>query len=225
MLNLFFKKPLLLAISLSITALTLSVRAEQPARKSVQTLLSIFASDFKPPKDGAPEETVPAGSRDEDRCSGDGLPMRPLMPDGNYGLTAAAHPVIWMEMPSTRAQEVLLVLQTDSGDEHSRTHLPIPVATEQGVVQFQMPETLEALIPGQNYRWTLSILCEGYLNPSDPFFSGWIKRIEHSPELAQTLANASVEEQVTILQNTGHWYDVVHLILQNQDIFNTVGAI
>lgn len=225
MFKLLTKPTLSIAIALSLTALTLPVQAEQTVPTPAQTLLSHFASTFKPPKDGAPEQTVPAGSRDEARCSGDSLPMRPLMPEANYGLTAEAHPMIWMEMPGTRAQEVLLVVQTETGEEHSRTQLAIPAATEQGMTAFQLPKTVEALTLGQNYRWTLSVLCEGYLNPNDPFFSGWIKRVEHSPEVAQTLANTSVEEKVAILQETGHWYDLVPLILENQDVFNILGSL
>ena len=225
MFKLLTKQPFLLTIALSLTTFTLPVRAEQTVQTPVQNLLSHFASTFKPPKDGAPEQTVPAGSRDEARCSGDSLPMYPLMPEANYGLTATAHPMIWMEMPGTRAQEVLLVVQAETGEEHSRTQLAIPEATEQGVIAIQLPKTVEPLTPGLNYRWTLSVLCEGYLNPSDPFFSGWIKRVDHSQELSQTLASTSVEQQVTILQETGHWYDIVTLILENQTVFNALGSL
>ena len=56
-----------------------------------------------------------------------------------------------MKMPNTEAQEILLVLQTEAGIEHSRTQLLIPEATEQGLVQLQLPETTAELTPGENY--------------------------------------------------------------------------
>lgn len=223
-----FTKPLLLAVGLSLTSFITAAYAEQPVHVSVQSLLnniSDFSAAFRPPNNDAPRQTVPAGSRDATQCSGDNAPMRLLLPETNEGLTAENHPVLWMEMPSTRAQGVLLVFQTEAGDYHSRTQFAIPEATDQGIVQFQLPETVEGLLPGENYRWTLSILCEGYLNPRDPFFSGWIKQVNYSPEVAQTLSNASVERQVAILQKTGYWYDIVPLILQNQDAFSAPDAL
>lgn len=213
-------KSTLFLIAFSLTFSTMPARADQPLPSPITTLLSFFASDFNPPKEGSPRQTVPAGSRDGALCHGDAIPMRPLMPEENYGLTASARPVIWMEIPNTQAQEILLVLQTETGIEHSRTQLPIPESTEQGIVQLGVPETVAELIPGENYRWTLSILCEGYLNPSDPFFSGWVKRVNYSSEVTQNLANESVVEQVSILQETGYWYDMLPLILQNQDTFS-----
>lgn|GEM_PF-3966402 len=223
-------KPLCLKSVLFLTAFFLAfpnmpVRADQPIPGPITTLLSFFASSFNPPGEGAPQRTVPAGSRDGARCPSDTTPMRPLMPEENYGLTASARPTIWMKMPNTEAQEILLVLQTEAGIEHSRTQLLIPEATEQGLVQLQLPETTAELTPGENYRWTLSILCEGYLNPSDPFFSGWVKRVNYSPKIAQSLSNESIANQVSILQEAGYWYDMLPLILQNQDMFNSIGIL
>lgn len=232
-----FKKPFLLAITFFLTASTLPAHADQSIQATgqsagqsagqspVQTLLSVLASTFQPPEDDAPQQTVPAGSRDEARCGGDSASMRPLMPDADYGLTASERPALWMEMPDTHAQEVLLVFQTEGGDDYARAQLPIPQANDQGFVQFQLPETAKGLAQGENYHWTLSILCEGYLSPNDPLFSGQIKRVAPSKEVAQTLANTSVANQVAILQGAGYWYDMVSLLLQNQYAFSNMDAL
>lgn len=215
-------KSILFLIAFFFTFPTMPGRADQSIPSPLTTLLGFFASDFNPPEEGAPRKTVPAGSRDGARCLGDPVIMRPIMPEENYGLTASPHPSIWMEMPSTQAQEVLLVLKTEAGIEHSRTQLPIPEATEQGIVQLQVPDTVTELTPEENYHWTLSILCEGYLNPRDPFFSGWVKRVNHSSEVSQRLATESVADQVSILQDAGYWYDILPLIFQNQSTFRSL---
>jgi len=212
-------RQLLLAVCLSLAALTAPAYAESVTPSPIQSILSAFSSAFEPPEEDAPRRTLPAGSRDEARCSGDSVPMRPLIPEANYGLTTEEHPVLWMEVPSTRAQEVLLVFQTEAGDDHARVQLPIPGTIDQGVVPFQLPENLEGLKAGQNYRWTLSILCEGYLSPYDPIFSGWIKHEVPALAMTQTLANTTVVEQVEIFKETGYWYDMVTLILNNQETF------
>ena len=145
--------------------------------------------------------------------------MRPLTPGVNDGLTTEENPMLWMEIPSTRAQEILLVYQTEAGDEHARSQLPIPAPTAKGAVAFQLPETVPGLRVDQNYQWTISVLCEGYLSPYDPFFSGWVRREQPSPEITQALASASTTEQAKILERTGYWYDMVTLILENQETF------
>jgi len=228
-----FTQLCLLTITFSITASALPVDAEQSIQVAgqaasqfpVQTLLSVLASTFQPPEDGAPQQTVSAGSRDGARCGGDSASMRPLMPEANYGLTASGHPALWMEMPDTHAQAALLVFQTEDGGDYARAQISIPQANDQGFVQFQLPEIAKELAPKENYRWTLSILCEGYLNPSDPLFSGWIKRVAPSDAIAQTLANNSVVNQVAILQRAGYWYDMVPLLLQNQQAFSKADAL
>lgn len=206
----------------SLALLRMPAHAEQTQPLLIANFLGFLASDFNPPEDGAPDRTVPAGSRDGARCHGDTVHMRPLMPTGNYGLTASARPVIWMEIPSTRAQEILLTFKTEDSVEHSRIRLSIPEATHQGLFQLRLPETASELTLGKNYYWTVSVLCEGYLNPNDPFFSGWVKRVNYSPVIAQRLANSSVQEQVRVLQENGYWYDMLPLILQNQETFSSI---
>lgn len=215
-------KPFICLIVFSLTLLGMPTHAEQTNPLLIANLLGFLASDFNPPGEGAPDRTVPAGSRDGDRCHGDTVHMRPLMPKGNYGLTASAHPVIWMEIPNTQAQAILLTFKTEDSVEHSRIRLSIPEATHQGLVQLRLPETAAELTPGKNYYWTVSVLCEGYLNPNDPFFSGWVKRVNYSPVLAQRLANSSVQEQIRVLQENGYWYDILPLIFENQETFGFI---
>ena len=209
----------LLAVGLMLTALTLPAQAEQTNLSPIQSVLSAFSSVFRPPNDEAPQRTVPAGSRDEARCSGDSISMQPLTPEVNDGLTTEENPVLWMDIPSTRAQEVLLVYKTEAGYEHARSQLRIPESTAQGAIAFQLPETVPGLSVGQNYQWTISVLCDGYLSPYDPFFSGWIRREQPSSEITQALASASIIDQAEILERTGYWYDLVTLILENQEAF------
>ncbi|MEO0769417.1 MAG: DUF928 domain-containing protein [Cyanobacteria bacterium J06649_4] len=222
MFKLLCTKLFLYLTAFSLALLNMPAHAAQTKPFLIENLLGFLASDFSPPEEGAPDRTVPAGSRDSARCHGDTVHMRPLMPEGNYGLTATAHPVIWMEMPSTQAQEILLTFKTEDGIEHSRTRLFIPEATQQGLVQLRLPETVSELTPGENYYWTISVLCQGYLNPNDPVFSGWVKRVHYSTVIAQRLADSSVSEQVRILQENGYWYDMLPLILQNQETFSFI---
>ena len=191
--------------------------APQPGtqQNALQRILSTkVIQGFIPPEEGAPEETTTAGSRREMWCDGDRAPMRSLMPAQNYGLTFAETPTIFMAIPQTTAPRALLVIQNEAGDHNEEMILPIPDADEHGVVSFQFPND-NPLEMGQNYRWSLAIMCQGYLDPSDPFFSGWVQRMERSPEIAQVLNSLSEAEQIEWFSQNGYWYDMLSLMLQN----------
>ena len=185
-----------------------------PLSNLQKSLSAHFAQGFMPPGEGAPEETTTAGSRRDMWCDGDRAPIRSLMPTQNYGLTLAAQPTVFLEIPQTVASSVLLVVQNEAGDHNAEAILPIPDADEYGVVSFQLPEGAAPLEIGPNYRWSLAVMCDGYLDPSDPFFSGWVQRVEQTPEITQTLARLSDSEQLEWLGQNGYWYDMVSLILQ-----------
>lgn len=142
-------------------------------------------------------------------------PINSLMPKNQYGLTFSGRPTISMEMPDTHIQQIYLRIETETGDVHSADFLPVPEQREQGVVQFQLPQTAPELAPNQNYRWTLAAVCGENIRPDAPTFEGWIMRTERSPEADQVLAAAPSVEQVAWLGERGYWYDMIAIILEN----------
>lgn len=174
---------------------------------------------FVPPQEGAPRDTATAGSREEDRCTGDAMPMRSLMPENEYGLTFASRPTISLEMPETQAEQAVLLFETEAGEIHAQSYLPIPEPTENGIVQFQLPDTTPELSVGQPYRWSLAVICNQALDPSDPLFRGWVTRTVQSPETVRMLSTVPVDEQVAWLSEQGYWYEMVSLLIANPKIF------
>lgn len=135
------------------------------------------------------------------------------MPEDNYGLTFASRPTISIEMPETQAEQVVLLIETETGEMHSQSYLPIPDQTENGIVQFQLTDAIPDLSIGQPYRWSLAVICNQALDPSDPLFRGWVTRTARSTEADHVLNHSSVMEQVAWLSKHGYWYDMVSLLL------------
>ncbi|MEM6449964.1 MAG: DUF928 domain-containing protein [Cyanobacteria bacterium P01_D01_bin.105] len=142
------------------------------------------------------------------------MPIQAITPANNHGLTLASRPVIAMEIPDPQIQQVYLVIETEAGEFHSETALPVPEQREQGAVQFQLPQTAPELALNQNYRWTLIVRCGERLRPDAPLFSGWVMRTARSPE-AEVLSTASPIEQATWLGERGYWYDMLPIVLNN----------
>ncbi|MEM9089698.1 MAG: DUF928 domain-containing protein [Cyanobacteria bacterium P01_F01_bin.53] len=193
----------------------------QTTHPSFQERLSRFSrAIFMPPREGAPRNTATAGSRDENWCIGDHTPMRALMPAENYGLTFAARPTIWVDMPATRAEQVVLLFQTEGGEPHAQNTLAIPASQENGMAAFQLPATTPALVVGQPYRWSLAVICGQALNPSDPLFNGWVTRTERSPQAERILTTTTPTEQISWLGSQGYWYEMVSLMLRNPELLD-----
>ena len=172
----------------------------------------IFQENFDPPGDGKPKDTVGAGSRDGLSCPQDEQPIRPLMPKGNYGLTLAEHPAIFVYLPNTSAKQVVLTFQDESGNSSERVFLAI--ASRSGITSFKLPDQQPSLTVGKNYQWSLAIVCGETLQPSDPVFKGWVQRVARTANLEQQLPQKSVIEQLQWYSKNGYWYDWLELMVQ-----------
>jgi hypothetical protein len=137
--------------------------------------------------------------------------MLGLMPQNFYGTTISGHPTILVYLPASEAQEAVFSLKDE--DRNLRYYVTVPISGEGGVYAFQLPTHTPALEVDTNYQWFVALKQEGSLTPGSPFVDGWIKRIEASPELSESLtasmAQADVLAQARVLGAAGVWYDTV----------------
>ncbi len=169
-----------------------------------------FEENFEPPGDGQPDDTSSAGSRTGLKCTQDEQPIRAIMPRQNYGLTFEEHPSIFVYLADTSAQQVVLTLQDESGDDYQRAFLPI--VDRSGITSFTLPDDQSAPIVGKNYQWSLVIVCGETVQPDDPVLQGWVQRVEASPELERELAQKSEVDRIAWLAQKGYWYDTIAAI-------------
>ena len=135
--------------------------------------------------------------------------MQPLLPESNYGLTLDVRPEIFVEIPQTSAQKVLLVFRSDADNDIQRTFLPIPTTAETDpIVGFRLPDGLPGLTAGETYQWSLTFICGDYFALTDPTVMGWVHRQTQTAELDAELAARSPQAQIEWLGNNGYWYDL-----------------
>jgi Domain of Unknown Function (DUF928) len=205
----FFK--FLTLISLMPLLITgLSTRAESGLVSTYLPKRTIQAK-FKPPKTSKPKDSSGAGSRDGLGCPGE-QPIQVLMPHGNYGLTYQERPPIYIKMAGkTKAQRVVLAFQDEALKSYQRVFVPI---NSSGIISFSLPSDKKALIPGQNYQWSLAVVCGNTLQPDDPVFRGWVQRVARTPEVERQRLQKSTIEQITWLADKGFWYDMLDIMIK-----------
>ncbi len=172
----------------------------------------VFQDNFDPPGDGKPKGSSGAGSRDALKCPEDAQPIRALMPKRNYGLTLAERPTIFVHLPKTSAQQVVLMFQDQARKYYQRAFLPI--TTRAGIVSFTLPNDKPPLAVGKNYQWSLILVCGKTVQPDDPVVSGWVQRVAKTAKLDSQLQQKSVIEQARWYGAKGYWYDMVNTIVQ-----------
>lgn len=173
----------------------------------------VFNSNFEPPGDGAPRDTVGAGSRDGTSCSPDEPSISALLPEQSFGLTQAAQPTIQVQLPNTSAEQIALVVQNEAGTYYERTFLPIPTSDRpDGLVSFTFPKTISPLTVGENYQWKVVVICGETVQPDDPVLSGWLQRAPLAPGQQLSLNQQTVVEQALWYAQHGYWYELVEAL-------------
>jgi hypothetical protein len=138
------------------------------------------------------------------------------MPERNFGLTFESHPAIFVALPASSAQQVVLVFQDESGEFYERAFLPVNTDSDQ-VASFRLPDGKPPLAIGKNYRWSLVVVCGETVQPDDPVLSGWVQRVERSPELTQSLAQQSCVNKAQWYGEHGFWYDMMEVLAFDRD--------
>jgi hypothetical protein len=82
-----------------------------------------------------------------------------------------------------------------------------------GIVRMEMPKNLPELVPGKEYRWSVSLIRNDNRRSDDTFAQSWIKPVPETPELKQQLAAAkSDRERASIYAQAGLWYNALNAL-------------
>ncbi len=175
----------------------------------------MFVPPPPPPNQNAPRGRLRGGGS-RDTCwqtlTDEALPLTALLPvqqEPVWGLTAASHPQFWFYVPaSAQSAELEFVLQDATDAYVYRTRLQAST-TAAGLVQVVLPESMPPLTVGQDYTWTLAMICDPQHRSRDRFVQGRIQRVRLSTALTQQLPTLSPIEQVPLLAAAGLWYDTL----------------
>ncbi len=197
-----------------------SANSSQTANSTVRSTKpsSGFGGFFAPKGAAAPRVTEGGASRG--RClqdvGQDSQAIRLLTPAGNSGLTAASHPVFMAYVEQMAAHQIFFSIKNP--DESYFYEMTMLLPQQSGIIKFQLPENAPGLTEGEEYLWSVALVCGNKLGPDSPWASGWIKRVAHSAP-ASTPGVSSLAEQASLYGKQGLWYDTARALAdwRNQD--------
>ncbi|HEY9612145.1 DUF928 domain-containing protein [Allocoleopsis sp.] len=178
--------------------------------------------NYVPPYRGIPRRTQGAGTRGDEPS--EGVTLKLLVPNDHTGQTLSGHPTFFWYVSEIPEESVEFSL-VESG-------VAQPIFIEQlqlekaGIIRMEMPKNLPELVPGKEYRWSVSLVSNAARRSNDTFAQSWIKRVAETPALKQQLAEAkSDRDRASIYAEAGAWYDALNVLLNAQSTNPTNGSI
>jgi hypothetical protein len=149
-----------------------------------------------------------------------------LVPPTNIGLTSTERPTFFVTLASTTDNNgqplqsdststipvELAIVDEDEDELVAIAEFSSPAMN--GTMAFTLPETVRGLDIDNTYHWYVSLICNREDRISDIWADGWVKRIELTPALRQTIANASELEKLAVYAREGFWYETLAILAQ-----------
>jgi len=176
--------------------------------------LAANAIEFKLPRRGIPGRREGAGTRGPSCTPPNSTNLTVLLPQTSLGLTTAEYPEFFWFVPQTRAQSMKFSLFRGTLQEPTQQLIyenTLEVPAQPGIVSLKLPNTAQVppLIMGQDYYWSVTLLC----NPNEPAQNiqaeGWVQRIPIDFTLARQLATANPSDRPALYAQNGIWFDTL----------------
>ncbi len=183
----------------------------QPASKKAK-----FNGFFAPKDRAMPKDSGGGASRG--RClqnrTGIQEAVTLLTPEGNSGLTALARPSFMAKVDQTSAKQVFFSLKNEDESYFFEMTMSLP-SSDSNWVKFQLPENAPPLKIGEQYRWSVAVICGSKLGPDSPWAAGWVERVEAvDPNAGRTLQPL---ELASYYGKAGLWYDTVAVLANHRE--------
>lgn len=180
----------------------------------------------------------------EQECLQGNKSLTALVPASGVGETAAEYPTFSWYMPQTSASAMEFVLRDAKGNDIYRSHyaltnfaaypgdsaalsslgtvnstsqaLRVDRVTASRIMSLTLPAfaNLSPLEIGQEYSWTLALICDPNERSKDIIASGTIKRVTPNPTLSRRIQQATPEDRVALYANARLWYETLSSLVE-----------
>jgi Domain of Unknown Function (DUF928) len=143
-----------------------------------------------------------------------------LTPPDHAATTLSDHPTFLWQVSGPSHAPMQFTLMAPG--RHEPIYQQTLKADRSGVVALTLPESAAALELGQQYRWTVALVCDADRPSQNVYARAWVTRVAPSPALALQLtgmtAGPEAEQQRALAYATaGIWYDAVASLNQAQN--------
>lgn len=159
-----------------------------------------------------PPDEGPRFEQEDPDCLEGELPLVALLPKTNLGFTTTEYPRFFWYMPKTTATSAEFSLHKI---DENRTNLSLIYRTtykitgETGIASLTLPSdvTIPKLLLNQDYRWSVSIICNPEHRQSDVEVYGWVRRVPPTADLKELLERTNSPERAQLYAEQGIWFD------------------
>ena len=220
-----------LRLVLGMVLAALSVLALNPEVSSTLAQMPNYdAIEFIMPETLLPKRRGGGGRMAGCPCFGCQSRFVGLLPPTNIGLTVSERPTFFVTLAlvndnnrqrlqsdstSTIPFE-LAILDEDDYELVASAEFSSPAMN--GTMAFTLPETVRGLDIDKTYHWYVSLICDREDRITDILADGWVNRIELTPALRQTIANASELEKLAVYAREGFWYETLAILAQQIEV-------
>lgn len=170
----------------------------------------------------APVNTLSGGTRGNGCKPGEKPPVS-LVPFTSVngamlkkGTTIAEYPTFFWHMPETSASAAEFVISDTKGDDVYRAQYALAQSGQAGlgtpgIMSITLPAyaNLSPLNVGEEYYWTLALICNPLDRSGDVRAEGWIERVQPDPSLVNRLQQATPQERVGLYANAQLWHETL----------------
>lgn len=216
---LFFSMPSLAQVALVPNPVSSQT---QPGRSQPQTtqVPRFRISAFQTPNRGMPGRRAGGGTRGDDCIQGSAQGSVPfllaLLPRTNLGLTTHAYPSFFWYLPQTTAQTAEFQLHKVGTDGQSQALLyeaTVPIAGGNQIASLTLPQQpdLPPLAVGEDYQWSLAMICDPNNRDRDLRVEGWVQRIADHSE-PDSLQAVNPYDRIAHYAEQGIWFDALETL-------------
>nr|WP_290226870.1 DUF928 domain-containing protein [Trichocoleus desertorum] len=144
-----------------------------------------------------------------------------LLPDTNLGLTTAAYPRFFWSVPSTNAPLMEFTLHEVDAKQANRNLIyktTFSTTGEAGIASLSLPTdvNLPPLKLGQDYRWSVALICNPGDRSQDVTVDGWVQRVVPSSTVAQQLKQATPRDRSFIYAQNSLWFNTIETLVDQR---------
>lgn len=191
----------------------------QPGRLQLQTAPNSrfrISSIFQTPSRGMPGRRAGGGTRGDDCIQGSVPFLLALLPRTNLGLTTHAYPSFFWYLPQTTAQTAEFQLYKVGADGQSQDLLyetTLPIAGGNKIASLTLPQQpdLAPLVVGEDYQWSLAMICDPDNRDRDLRVEGWVQRIADN-SAADALQAVNPYDRIAHYAEQGIWFDALETL-------------
>ncbi len=211
-----------------LTQLALSPSHTQPVRHPSQSqafptpTTTQPISAFQTPKRGMPGRRAGGGTRGDDCIQGSIPFLLALLPRTNLGLTTHAYPRFFWYVPQTTAQQAefqLFQVNNPVNDPvNAATQAPkllyeatVAITGGNQITSLRLPNRpdIPPLTKGQDYQWSLSLICDPNNRDRDLRVEGWVQRVADNWDTSPEFQSVNPYDRVAHYAEQGIWFDAL----------------